>query len=876
MPLQSGTRLGAYEITGPIGSGGMGEVYRAHDSRLGRDVAIKVLPPLFAADADRLARFEREAKALAALNHPHIAQIYGVEDAAIVMELVEGSTLAERGPLAVREALQIAVQIADALDCAHEKGIVHRDLKPANVKVREDGTVKVLDFGLAKAIDAEGISGAAPANSPTFTTPRMTEMGMIIGTAAYMAPEQARGKPVDKRADIWAFGVVLFEMLSGKQLFGGETVSDTLAALLRQDVPWSDLPAETPSTIRRLLDRLLEKDPRRRLRDIGDAKLEIEEVHHEVVPAPTATGTAATSRFFLTLPWAIAALSLAAAVGLWTFGRRAAPAGGTWHSFTPVTDASGEEQSPSISPDGSTVAYAMRAKGSWDLFVQRVGGRTTTAIAADPDRDEGGPAFSPDGKQIAFHEGDDEGGIFLTGATGESTRRITNSGFHPAWSPDGARLAFSSHRIHDPASRQGGSQIWIVDTAGGAPQRIDVSGDAAQPSWSPSGQRFVFWSNTGGQRDIYTASVKGGARTPLMQDAALDWCPIWSPDGGSVYFASDRGGAANLWRIDVNEATGEPAGLPQPVTAGVLAAMAQPSIAKDGRRIVFRSLQSSVSAVSVPFDPATGRAGTPVVLRSANTRLYPTDISPDGRWLASFGGEGLGGEGTQDLFISAADGSGLRRLMADAPRDRFPVWMPDGKRLVFYSNRGGTWEAWRIGQDGGNLEKLAGAPGLNVIYPLLSPAADKLVFTDTARLQVYLADLAAGAPPPQALPNTHVGALGLIATSWSPDGARLAGAFGGTGGNVRGVAVYDLAAHAARKVSDDEAAPRWLGDSRRLLYLTERDGLVLLDTVSLARTVIDVRLPLASVGAFALSKDNRTIIYGGVRAESDIWIVDKK
>ena len=280
LALSSGTRLGPYEVTAPLGVGGMGEVYRATDTNLKRPVAIKVLPASVAGDADRLARFQREAEVLAALNHPNIAAIYGLEKAgghlALVMELVEGPTLADRlaqGAMPIDEALPIAKQIAEALEAAHEQGIIHRDLKPANIKLRPDGTVKVLDFGLAKAMEPAGAMAASVSMPPTITTPAMTQAGMILGTAAYMAPEQARGKPVDRHADIWAFGCVLFEMLTGTVAYAGETVSDTIGAILRAEPDWSRLPATTPAAIRRLLSECLTKDIRQRLPHIAVARL---------------------------------------------------------------------------------------------------------------------------------------------------------------------------------------------------------------------------------------------------------------------------------------------------------------------------------------------------------------------------------------------------------------------------------------------------------------------------------------------------------------------------------------------------------------------------------------------------------------------------
>jgi serine/threonine protein kinase len=387
--LVNGARLGPYEILAPLGQGGMGEVYRARDTKLHRDVAIKILPEAFAADADRVARFQREAQVLASLNHPNIGGIYGLEEAdgvkALVLELVEGPTLADRlaqgsgltaqAGLPLDEALPIARQIADALEAAHEHGIIHRDLKPANIKLRPDGTVKVLDFGLAKLAAGEasgaGEAGGLLSQSPTITTPAMTRMGVIMGTAAYMSPEQARGKTVDKRADIWAFGCVLYEMLTGCAAFPGGDVSEVLAGVIKSDVAWDGLPANTPPKLRGLLQRCLQKDPKRRMRDIGDARLEID----EAIAAPaTGEGVApvvlAAPRWRRALPWALTAVAFIAA--------------GTtllvWAPWRPLPASAPLRVSAELGADASLVSAATSASAS----------NGNAAVV------------SPDGTQLAF------------------------------------------------------------------------------------------------------------------------------------------------------------------------------------------------------------------------------------------------------------------------------------------------------------------------------------------------------------------------------------------------------------------------------------------------------------------------------------------
>ena len=400
-----GRRLGVYEITAVLGAGGMGEVYRAHDTRLDRDVAIKILPPPFTDDPDRVGRFEREARVLASLNHPNIAVIYGVECDAIVMELVEGQGLDEllasgfgaraesrRNRKNAAEALRIARQIADALDAAHEKGIVHRDLKPANVRMTPDGTVKVLDFGLAKIVERDG-AGSAP-------TIVATQEGWLVGTAAYMSPEQARGQYVDKRADIWAFGCVLYEMVTGRQAFDGATVSDTIVAVLERDPDWSALPANTPPRVADLLRRCLEKNPKQRLRDIGDARPALEEAQAEPLPVTR------PRRAAVFLPWAAAIASLALAIGAsWQLRS------GTDRAQTAISTRTSVDLPPgltlvsssplALSPDGTLVAYvAANEDGVRALYLRPLAAAAATELPGTSGAMH--PFFSPDGGSIGF------------------------------------------------------------------------------------------------------------------------------------------------------------------------------------------------------------------------------------------------------------------------------------------------------------------------------------------------------------------------------------------------------------------------------------------------------------------------------------------
>ena len=423
MPLEIGTRLAHYDVTALIGEGGMGQVYQATDTKLNRQVALKILPEAFATDPDRLARFQREAQVLASLNHPNIAQIHGIEEdegtRALVLELVEGPTLAERikqGPIPVDEALPIAKQIAEALEAAHEAGVIHRDLKPANIKVREDGTVKVLDFGLAKALDPNPTGD--PSQSPTLTA-AATQMGVIMGTAAYMSPEQARGKTVDKRADIWSFGVVLYEMLAGRRPFEGRDVSEVLAAVLQLDPDWDGLPGVTPRRVCTLLLRCLEKEPKQRIHDMADVRLAMEGAFETTVGAPAEpTAVSQLQVWQRPIPAVIAALAIAAIAGLagWGLVRPAAVPAGTVTRLPfilPDGDVIDSPDGIAFSPDGRTLVYAGTRDGVQQLFVRPRDQMTARPLPGTEQAVH--PFFSPDGAWVGFFTNDSLKKVALAG-----------------------------------------------------------------------------------------------------------------------------------------------------------------------------------------------------------------------------------------------------------------------------------------------------------------------------------------------------------------------------------------------------------------------------------------------------------------------------
>jgi Tol biopolymer transport system component len=877
-----GSRLGPYEITAKLGEGGMGVVFKAKDSHLGREVALKVLPEGFTRDPERLARFEREAKLLAQLNHPNIAQIHGLEVQgdvrALVMELVEGPTLAERlekGALPLDESLSIAREIAEALEEAHEKGIVHRDLKPQNVKAPIEGKVKVLDFGLAKAMDPAGSSSALPADlahSPTITFGGTRE-GVILGTAAYMSPEQARGGALDKRADIWAFGVVLYEMLAGERLFAGESVADLLGAVMRQPIDLGRLPATTPRLLRELLRRCLERNPKNRLHDIADARLVLDDLAaapdggladaSEGAVAPAAL-PAARGRWLAMAATGVGAAVVGAIVGVGLAEIRQ-PAPKPSFRFQKLTYLNGVEWAPELSADGKTLFFAAGDPyGESELYSVPVGGKKPSSLTPHASAFHHAPRLSPDGNRLAFASSRDGGGLFLMGTNGESVRRLSEVGHDPAWSPDGRSIAISTDHAFAPWEGIDGGALGVLDVASGVRRELP-SGDGRQPAWSPSGRRIAYWGmRGGGDREIYTIDAQGGEPVLVASDPAIDWNPVWSEDGRYLYFLSDRGGSMNLWRVAIDEASGRERGAPESVP---LPADEVIYLARTGKRWVYAAYSARSNVVRFQFDPerSTIVGGQHTVL--STTRSVRSAVpSPDGRMIGF-----TTMRPQDDLYVVPVEGGAPTQLTDDPEFDRYVSWSPDGRSLIFLSFRGGTYEVYRIRPDGSGFEKLTetDADGWS---PVFSPRGDRFVMTTASGIALF----DASGPPPwrtfeRIAPPAEPPGTNFSRTHWSPGGDRLAGNTY-RGNEPRRAAVLDLATRRYRLFDPPSWPVGWYPDGRRLL-VNHRGRLAVLDVETWQAAPVQGS-PELGEDMFA-SRDLRTLVTVEDDRQADVWLAEE-
>ena len=852
MSLAPGARVGPHEISARLGEGGMGEVYRATDSRLRREVAIKVLPAAFTADRERLARFEREAQTLAALNHPNIAAIYGLEESngtrALVMELVEGEDLSARiarGSLPVEEALTIARQIAEALEAAHEQGIVHRDLKPANVKVRPDGTVKVLDFGLAKAMEpaTAGDARADLARSPTLTAAHGTQLGVILGTAAYMSPEQARGGAIDKRADVWAFGVVLYEMLTGRRLFEGETVSDTLAAVLRAEIDWALLPAATPAALRTLLRRCLERNPRSRLHAVADARIVIEELQsgrasgEAAAPPLDRAAAGRVPAWRRALPWGVSVAALV--VAAFAVATRSTPASGVVRSHVaPPKEAyyffQGDFGSPvQLSPDGTAIVFGTRKRG--ESLTARLGWRS---LATGETREIAGtegafaPFFSPDGRSIGFFA---DGELRTVPLAGGAPFKVAPApiGRGGAWAPDGTIVYSGNFR----------DRLWKVPAVGGTPQpltTVDATKHSSHrwPVITPDGGSVVYLAlnhspeqNT--ELGLRIVGLDGGGDRPLV--------------------ATPASGAFAAGRLLFTRGTTLFA---QPFEAGSGALSGAPVAVAQDVRVDSTTWRAVFAAGEQRLVHAVGEAGETMVSAfagndprqrqdvTARGGYRDVAVSPDGKRLAVTRGA-TANSTESDLWILDLERGTETRFTLEPESEWAPTWSPDG-RWIYYGSRGHSdlkdrvfrrpadrvappelvlessaeVDVWprNFTPDGRSLLLVTG------VTPF-APVADVqlLALDGSKRLTPVLDGVAAEA-------DAFLSPDGKLVTYTSLESGRLQNYVAEIGPDGRAAARWQISVDGGRR-------PVWTRDGRAILFLDERANLIRVDVERTAGTV---------------------------------------
>jgi eukaryotic-like serine/threonine-protein kinase len=694
MPLQPGVRLGSYEVLAPLGAGGMGEVYRARDTRLQREVAVKVLPELFAADPDRLARFQREAQLLASLNHPNIGSIYGFEEAedmrALVLELVEGPTLADKlrqGAIPIDEALPIARQVADALEAAHERGIIHRDLKPANIKLRPDRTVKVLDFGLAKALESHVRTD--PSASPTITSPAATQAGVVLGTAAYMAPEQAKGLDAGRTADVWAFGCVLYEMLAGRRPFDGESVSEVLAGVLKTDPDWRHLPAQTPASIRRLLRRCLEKEPRQRLQHIGDARLEIEEALASPAPdSSTPPGSFRRRERLALMSAAVVALAAGGMLGA-LFFRPAKP--GAEVRLEIVTSPTTDVLSLAISPDGQKVVFAAASDGRPQLWLRRLDSSAARPLAGT---DFGTlPFWSPDSRSIGFFA---DAKLKRTAIDGGSVHEVASAPgpMGGTWNGDGTIL-FAPF-ITGP--------IFQVSLKGGEPSALTAEGEQLGhrfPQFLPDGRHFLYYvAGTPKANGVYLGAIDRSVNTRLLEADA----PAIYAASGHLMFVSQGTLLAQPFNATRLSVTGDPIRVAEEVSGDAFGA---PVSASAAGPIVYRTGSLAGQRQFVWVD----RAGKELqkVGELGNAIAQSPDMSDDGRRLAI---QRLV-NGNVDIWWTETERWDFRRATTDPENDIHARFSPDGSRIIYASRKKGVYDLYERSLEQPDSERLVFASALS-------------------------------------------------------------------------------------------------------------------------------------------------------------------
>ena len=797
MRVDAGSELLHYRLIEKVGQGGMGVVWRAHDRNLGREVAIKFLPEHLAQDPERLARFEREARLLASLNHPGIVTIHAVERTDdvrfIVMELVRGRTLDDVIPsdgLPEARFFRLAVPLVDAVGAAHRHGIIHRDIKPANVMVDDEDRIKVLDFGLARPDDT---ASAATSRADT-AAPDLTRAGAMVGTAAWMAPEQAEGRQVDPRSDIFSLGAVLYAMATGSRPFTGATSARVISSILRDDPPpVSSIRSGLPVSLDAVISDCLRKEAGARIQNAALLRERLETASGRGATAPGGPGTPARRGVL----WAGTLLVLTAVVtgALWLSRSRAPsspagidPAAGgasvRARRLTQITLGEAIEQWPAWSHDRTRLLYCAEVGGFWKILLKGAQADDARQLTTGPG-DDIQPAWSPDGRTIAFVKAADEqtrlrpgdvlsgqyegGDIWMLDVDGGEAHKVLEEAFNPDFSGDGEHLAFD-------ASYAGPRRIWITDGRGRNPRQVSTDTSEAvahtMPSWSPDGTRIVFQSMENTKFDLRVVTLASGETTNLTDDAFLDTAPAWSPSGKSIYFTSDRGGGLNIWRLGVDP-LGRAAGPPAQLTTGAGQDIQPAPGSDDATGVAFTVLQQNADLWRLPVDAATGlTAGEPAPFVVTTREESRGSWSPDGSAIV-FNSER---DGEMNIWVRAADGS-TRRLTSGPGGDYQPQWSRDGRSIVFFSARSGNLDLWIVDAVTGAMRQLTDHPGID-INPFWSPDGTTIAFQSDrdGRLEVWTVR-ADGASPRRI---SSEGASGHF-LRWSDDGTYVIFASGPPG-----------------------------------------------------------------------------------------------
>jgi Tol biopolymer transport system component len=709
-----------------------------------------------------------------------------------------------------------------------------------------------------------------------------TQAGAVMGTLAYMSPEQAAAEPLDARTDVWSLGVVLYELATGRKPFAGGSRRETVNAILSDEpAPAAETDPALPPELDHILSKALEKDRELRYQTASDLRADLKRLGREMDSSPSqgvsgrkgsgAGRAAARARMRATPLLVVAGLLLliaAAAFAGWRLLRAETAPDWSRATHQPLTNQAGTEFYPSLAPDGKTFVYSGDQSGNFDIYLQRIGGKNPTNLTKDSAADDKQPAFSPDGERIAFRSEREPAGLYVMGATGENVRLVSQGGFHPSWSPDGNEIVYSTAGRDAPDVRNTRpSRLWVVNVESGA-KRLLCDWDAMQPAWSPHGARVAFWFMPAsvGRSDVATVPSAGGEPVVVTKDATTNWNPVWSPDGKYLYFASDKSGSMSFRRVRVEEETGRVLSEPEAVNTPSKFSR-HLGFTRDGRHMIYVQTDNQSNIQAAEFDARDEKVvGEPRWVTRGDRLVVRPELSPDGRQFVMR----LPRRTQDDIVLVNRDGTNWRDLTDDKYFDRYPRWSPDGKRVAFASDRSGTYEIWTMDAGGSNLRQLTFNSRPNTSFPVWSPDGARLLFRKESANLILDLGKTWDAQTPEQIPQPPTPGDSFVVWDWSPDGKKLCGTLSGASGT--GVGTYSFETGRYEKVADLDALPSWLPDSRRLVFAHEGRAYIADTTTKRVRELL--ARPPEQIRSVAVSRDGRLLYYTLLSTESDIWLLN--